>query len=125
MSLKPPTYVSHIKLLDTLSLKPPDVSHNKPLHQAETWTSVASLMNGFAGLAHAADLLVGPSQLPMSAGAPPFAAMDPTQQAAALVWCALGPAAFAAGRLGRGLHSSNSRLNVSTFCGIRCVCRWG
>ncbi len=34
------------------------------------------------------------------AGAPVFAAMEPLQRAAAAVWCALGPAAALAGRLG-------------------------
>ena len=34
----------------------------------------------------------------------------------------MDPAAAAAA--GRGLHSSTSRLNVSTFCGIRRVCGW-
>lgn len=55
---------------------------------------------GFAGVAHAADLLVGPSALPAMAGAPAWAAMDPAQRLAAATWCALGPAAAAAERSG-------------------------
>lgn len=55
---------------------------------------------GIAGVAHAADLLAGPSTLPALAGAPAFASMDATQKALALVWCALGPLAAAAGSAG-------------------------
>ena len=57
---------------------------------------------GFAGLAHAVDLLAGPSQLAMTAGAPAFANMDATQKALALGWCAMGPLAAVAGRVGAG-----------------------
>jgi hypothetical protein len=41
------------------------------------------------------------------AGAPVFTSMDPTQKALALGWCAMGPLATMAGRLGgRGCASS-------------------
>ena len=48
---------------------------------------------GFAGVAHAVDLLVGPSALPAMVGAPAWGAMDPAQRFAAATWCATSVAA--------------------------------
>ena len=47
-----------------------------------------------AGVAHLLDLLVLDSVLPVTAGAPPWALMDPTQRLCAFAWCALGPIAW-------------------------------
>ena len=55
---------------------------------------------GGAGLAHAFDLFLGPSQLLVLAGAPPFAELPPPAQALAALWCASGPIAWVASRVG-------------------------
>jgi hypothetical protein len=63
--------------------------------------SFRKLMGGLyggAGVAHLADLLVGPSALLLAAGAPIFADLPPAGQAFALLWCAAGPVSFAASR---------------------------
>jgi hypothetical protein len=63
--------------------------------------SFRKLMGGLyggAGLAHLADLLVGPSTLLVAAGAPIFSNLPPAGQAFALLWCAAGPVSFAASR---------------------------
>ena len=55
---------------------------------------------GVAGLAHAADLLIGPSALLTAAGAPPFRDLPPPAQALAGMWCLAGPVAYVASRRG-------------------------
>ena len=57
-------------------------------------------MYGGAGLAHAFDLFLGPSQLLVLAGAPPFAELPPPAQALATLWCVSGPLAWVASRIG-------------------------
>ena len=74
-----------------------DVVEPKPLVD---FRALMGTLYGLSGVAHAADLLVGPSALPALAGAPVYAAMDPTQRALALAWCAMGPVALAAGKVG-------------------------
>ena len=55
---------------------------------------------GVAGIAHAVDLLIGPSALLTAAGAPPFQELPPPAQALAGAWCLAGPTAYVASRHG-------------------------
>merc|ERR1712032_952938 len=50
---------------------------------------------GIAGVAHFLDCVVGSSELLSMAGAPAFEMLPPAGKAYALVWCAVGPLAFA------------------------------
>ena len=61
------------------------------------------LMGGLyaaAGAAHFYDVLIGDSVLLQQAGLGPFSSLAPAAQAAALLWCASGPAALALSRRG-------------------------
>lgn len=64
-----------------------------------TFRKTMATAYGFAGVAHFVDLVVGPSTLVMSAGAPDFYGMNVPQQILALVWCVLGPASFVANKV--------------------------
>jgi hypothetical protein len=64
----------------------------------DSFRKLIGILYGGAGLAHLADLLVGPSALLVAAGPPMFADLTPQGQAFALLWCAAGPVSFAASR---------------------------
>ena len=71
--------------------------------QSENLNSFRSLMGtlyGIAGIAHAFDCLIGPSQLLIQAGISPYYDLSPTGQIFALVWCLAGPLAFFLSRKG-------------------------
>jgi len=53
-----------------------------------------------AGVAHAADCLLGNSELLMTVGCDPFYQLPAEGQALVLTWCGVGPIAFAASRMG-------------------------
>ena len=71
-----------------------------PAAPLDRFRSLMGALYGAAGLAHAADLLAGPSALFAAAGAPPFAELPLPAQALAAAWCAAGPLAFVASRRG-------------------------
>ena len=71
----------------------------------ETFRALVAQLYAAAGVAHAADLWLGPSALPRMAGAPPWAAMDGLERALAVTWCALGPLALVAERVGARAES--------------------
>ena len=55
---------------------------------------------GVAGLAHAADCYLGPSTLLVASGSPPYPDLPAEGQALVALWCAAGPIALVASRLG-------------------------
>ena len=55
---------------------------------------------GVAGLAHAADCYFGDSQLLAAAGSPPVQDLPMAGQSLVALWCAAGPIAFGASRVG-------------------------
>ena len=55
---------------------------------------------GAAGLAHAADCYLGDSQLLVAAGAPPVQELSTAGQGLVALWCAAGPIALAASKVG-------------------------
>eukprot|EP00957_Ditylum_brightwellii_P105151 8015230-Ditylum_brightwellii.AAC.1 len=55
---------------------------------------------GVAGLAHAGDCYLGQSQLLAAAGSPPVTDLPPQGQLLVGIWCAAGPLAYAASKLG-------------------------
>ena len=75
----------------------------------ETFRALVAQLYAAAGVAHAADLWLGPSALPRMAGAPPWAAMDGLERALAVTWCALGPLALVAERVGARAESRERR----------------
>jgi len=74
-----------------------------------TFRALVARLYAAAGVAHAADLWLGPSALPRMAGAPPWAAMDGLERALAVTWCALGPLALVAERVGARAESRERR----------------
>jgi hypothetical protein len=63
----------------------------KPL---DSFRRLMGILYGGAGIAHLADLLIGPSALLVAAGAPIFSNLPVLGQEYALLWCATGPLAF-------------------------------
>ena len=87
----------------------------------ETFRALVAQLYAAAGVAHAADLWLGPSALPRMAGAPPWAAMDGLERALAVTWCALGPLALVAERVGaraevRERRGRNRRRRIGRAC---------
>ena len=74
-------------------------SSTEPESSLQEFRNLMGALYGVAGLAHAADCLLGPSTLLVAAGAPEFSQLPPAGQAYALLWCATGPLAFAASRV--------------------------
>ena len=66
----------------------------------DRFRSLMGTLYGIAGIAHAADLLIGPSALLTAAGAPPFQDLPPPAQALAGLWCLAGPLAYLTSRRG-------------------------
>ncbi|KAJ1631409.1 hypothetical protein T492DRAFT_996017 [Pavlovales sp. CCMP2436] len=74
---------------------------------------------GSAGIGHFLDCVVGPSTLLTQAGLQPFAALGPAAQAAALGWCAVGPAAFILSL--RGGKAADAGLVAYGFLEVGCA----
>ena len=66
----------------------------------DRFRSLMGTLYGVAGVAHAADLVAGPSALLTAAGAPPFRDLPPPAQALAGLWCLAGPLAYLTSRRG-------------------------
>lgn len=66
----------------------------------DKFRSLMGSLYGVAGLAHAADCYLGQSQLLTAAGSPPLSELPSAGQSLVALWCAAGPAAFVASRVG-------------------------
>jgi len=66
----------------------------------EKFRSLMGNLYGAAGLAHAADCFLGDSQLLVAAGSPPVQELPMAGQGLVALWCAAGPIAFAASKVG-------------------------
>ena len=60
----------------------------------DSFRKLMGSLYGIAGLAHLADILVGPSTLLVEAGTVEFSHLPPAGQAYALLWCAVGPLSY-------------------------------
>ena len=70
--------------------------------ELDTFRNWMGILYGLAGVAHLADCLVGDSQLLTAAGAPAFDALPLVGQLYSILWCCMGPVAFALKRRGKG-----------------------
>jgi len=70
--------------------------HFTPLQEFE---KLMGISYGFAGLVHFYDCLFGDSTLLVAAGAAGYFELPPIGQSLVLLWCAMGPVAFALSRL--------------------------
>ena len=66
----------------------------------DKFRSLMGNLYGVAGLAHAADCYLGDSQLLVAAGAPPVQELSTAGQGLVALWCAAGPIALAASKVG-------------------------
>uniref|UniRef100_A0A7S4WBE7 Uncharacterized protein n=1 Tax=Ditylum brightwellii TaxID=49249 RepID=A0A7S4WBE7_9STRA len=66
----------------------------------DKFRSLMGTLYGVAGLAHAGDCYLGQSQLLAAAGSPPVTDLPPQGQLLVGIWCAAGPLAYAASKLG-------------------------
>ena len=79
---------------------PPAVDSAEGSAPLDRFRTLMGTLYGVAGIAHAADLLIGQSALLTAAGAPPFRDLPPPAQALAGMWCLAGPVAYVASRRG-------------------------
>ena len=66
----------------------------------DKFRSLMGNLYGVAGLAHAADCYLGDSQLLVAAGSPTAQDLPLAGQALVALWCAAGPIAFGASKIG-------------------------
>jgi hypothetical protein len=93
-----------LTLDNTLAVKIllPNAILQQPKTPLDDFRNLMGTLYGVAGIAHFADCLVGPSQLLVAAGCPTFYELPTEGKLLALLWCAAGPAAFVASRIGKG-----------------------
>eukprot|EP00571_Detonula_confervacea_P008561 CAMPEP_0172315082 /NCGR_PEP_ID=MMETSP1058-20130122/24053_1 /TAXON_ID=83371 /ORGANISM="Detonula confervacea, Strain CCMP 353" /LENGTH=152 /DNA_ID=CAMNT_0013029079 /DNA_START=248 /DNA_END=703 /DNA_ORIENTATION=+ len=68
----------------------------------DKFRSLMGTLYGIAGIAHLYDCVLGPSQLLVAAGNPPFHDLPIVGQVMAIIWCLMGPIAFVLSRQGSG-----------------------
>ena len=95
---------------DDAMAPPPAVGPAEGSAPLDRFRSLMGTLYGVAGIAHAADLLIGPSTLLTAAGAPPFRELPPPAQALAGLWCLAGPLAYLTSR--RGGRAADAGLVV-------------
>jgi len=66
----------------------------------DKFRSLMGNLYGVAGLAHAADCYLGDSQLLVAAGSPPVQELPTAGQGLVALWCAAGPIALVASKVG-------------------------
>ncbi|CAH0377551.1 unnamed protein product [Pelagomonas calceolata] len=79
---------------------PPAVGSAELAAPLDRFRSLMGTLYGIAGIAHAADCLIGTSALLTAAGAPPFQELPLPGQALAGLWCLAGPLAYLTSRSG-------------------------
>lgn len=89
-------------LKDDESQQPEQQQQTDNNENLDKFRSLMGTLYGIAGIAHAIDCFLGPSQLLIAAGNLPFHELPILGQAMATIWCLSGPLAFVLSRQGSG-----------------------
>jgi hypothetical protein len=82
--------------------------NNEKKNDLDTFRLLMGTLYGIAGIAHAFDCFIGPSQLLLAAGYDSFYELSSVGQFVAIIWCLVGPLAFILSSTSINNASSNS-----------------